>query len=678
MTQLALGRSLCGGFEQAASYEWLVTNGIGGFACGTVAETHTRRYHGLLTAALTPPTGRISMVAKLDISARYLDRDYDLFGNEFSDGTIAPTGFIHLESFRLDRGLPVWRYAIADALIEKRVVMQPGSNTTLVTIGALRASDEISFTLTPLCTYRDYHGHGHGDWTPGINEIQDGFEVAAFPDACRYRIVCRSADFTLDPVWYWQFKHRVETESGLDDLEDLFRPGFFQVTLTEGEQTMVALTDEPSANDDFERITQQIRSQRRGWLNNLAADAPDWIRQLALAASQLIVTRWQEGHKIGKTVIAGYPWFTDWGRDTMIALPGLTLALGHFDIAAEILQSFAGHVSEGMIPNRFPDQDSAPEYNAADATLWFIHAVGQYTYYSDDESLASEIYPVLVDIIDWHRRGTRFGLRVDPEDGLLKAGEAGTQLTWMDAKAGDRVVTPRIGKCVEINALWYNALMVMTGLAQKTGRPDQAKDYQNSAHRIKKSFERFWNKANRCLFDVIDSPEGGIYIDGKRYDGSVRPNQLFAVSLPHSPLKEYQQKAVVNLCVRELLTSYGLRSLTDSEPAYASQYQGDPRQRDSAYHQGTVWAWLTGPFVDAHYRVYRDAEKALSFLEPFRLHLNESCLGQIGKIFDADPPFTARGCFAQAWSVAEILRVWLELSPQGDKLSVKDPSPLRQ
>jgi len=661
MTQIKLGPGDCGIFERAVEREWLITNGIGGFASSTVCETNTRRYHGLLMAALTPPTGRTLLVPKLDISVRYLGRDYFLFSNEFADGTIAPEGFIHLESFHLDRGLPVWRYAVADALIEKRIAMQPNSNTTQVNIKTLRAADKLEFTLTPLCTYRDYHSHGHGGWTPEIREMTDGFELTAFPGACRYRISCELAEFVSDPDWYWQFKHRTESARGLDDTEDLFRPGYFSLTLTEGEQATVVLTDELSVPADFDLVLQQIHSEQQGLLKLLPPDAPDWIRQLALAAGQFIVDRYQDGLPAGKTVIAGYPWFTDWGRDTMIALPGLTLALGRYGLASMILRTFAAHVSEGMLPNRFPDQDTIPEYNTADATLWFIHAVDQYRLYSGDASLAKALYPVLTDIVEWHRKGTRFGIKVDVRDGLLMAGKPGIQLTWMDAKIDDWVVTPRIGKCVEINALWYNALKVMTGLAGQFGNMEQADDFHHSAMQVKNSFRRFWNGANLCLYDVIDGPEGDIHDDDQCYDGRLRPNQLFAVSLPHSPLCELQRKAIVDLCAHELLTSFGLRSLARGEPGYVPYYQGNPTQRDSAYHQGTVWAWLIGPFVDAHFRVYRDAEKARSFLEPLGLHLADACIGQASEIFDAEPPFAPRGCFAQAWSVSEILRAWLNL-----------------
>jgi predicted glycogen debranching enzyme len=667
MTQLELPLTACASFEQATAYEWLLSNGIGGFACGTVTDANTRRYHGLLLVALTPLSGRTLLVSKLDISVGYQDQDYALFSNEFADGTLTPEGYVHLHSFRLEQGLPVWCYAVADALIEKRIFMQPGHNTTLIKLTVLRASSPLVITLTPLCTYRDYHSHAQGGWIPNLQARLDGVEITAFPGARPYHISCEQAEFTARPDWYWGFKHRAEAARGLDDTEDLFCPGHFNLALREGEQADVLLSAEPSVAVDFAGVQQQNHRQQQILLQQLPTAAPDWIRQLALAADQFIVERYQDGYSVGKTIIAGYPWFSDWGRDSMIALPGLTLALGRFDIAADILRTFARHVSQGMIPNRFPEQGTTPEYNTADATLWFIHAVEQYTVYSGDKKLAVELYPLLTDIVVWHRKGTRFGIKVDPDDGLLMAGEPGMQLTWMDAKVGEWVVTPRIGKCVEINALWYNALQIMIQLAEQFGTQAQAADYRQSALQVKNSFKHFWNEAAQCLYDVIDGPEGDLHADDQRYDGRLRPNQLLAVSLPYSPLCERQCKAVVDLCARELLTPFGLRSLASGEPDYAPHYQGNPRQRDAAYHQGTVWAWLIGPFIDAHYRVYRDADKALSYLDAFRQHLGAACLGQISEIFDAEPPFTPRGCFAQAWSVAEILRVWCRLQPSRDQ-----------
>ncbi|RFC35945.1 MAG: putative glycogen debranching enzyme [Candidatus Nitrotoga sp. SPKER] len=660
-TIFQLGRGVCGNFERAVELEWLVTNGMGGYASGTVGDLNTRRYHGLLMAALSPPAGRTLLVAKVDTTVRYRGKIYHLFCNEFIDGTVSPHGYLHLESFFLDGTVPVWHYALADALIEKRVLMARGQNTTYLHFRVLRASDTLELELTPLCTYRDYHSHSHGGWDMPIRKITNGFEVHAFQGARPYRIICDGARFIADPAWYWNFKHRMETARGLDDSEDLFCPGRFTLSLDDGQHTALVISATSTSPESFAVVSAQIHQSSQTLLAVLPSDAPRWIRQMALASDQFIVDRYRDGHPAGKTIIAGYPWFGDWGRDTMIALSGLTLVLQRFDIATNILRMYAAHLSEGMLPNRFPDQDEMPEYNAVDATLWYFHAVDQYTRRSGGIALAKELYPVLVNIIEYHRKGTRYGIKVDVRDGLLAAGEDGTQLTWMDAKIGDRVVTPRIGKPVEVNALWYNALVIMADLSKQLNKIKSADEYREAAAQVRLNFQRFWNGEQGYLCDVIDGPEGVPDSDGRRYDPRLRPNQILAVALPNSPLTGEQQKAVVDICARELLTSHGLRSLARNQPGYVAYYQGNPMQRDAAYHQGTVWAWLIGPFVDAHYRVYRDVDKARSFLEPLGLHLGETCIGNVGEIFDAEPPFTPHGCFAQAWSVAEVLRAWLDL-----------------
>jgi predicted glycogen debranching enzyme len=536
--------------------------------------------------------------------------------------------------------------------------MPPGENTTLVGLEVLRAGEPLQLELSPLCAYRDYHAHGEGGSHPALREIPDGCEIEAFPGARIYRLTCAGAAFSPEPDWYWNFRHRAEAARGLDETEDLYRPGRFRLTLEPGQRATLVLSAEPQAPSAFTALRGQIERHAAALVERLPAGAPDGIERLALAADRFIVDRHPDGHAAGRTVVAGYPWFSDWGRDTMIALPGLTLATGQYRTAAAILRTFAAHVSQGMLPNRFPDGGEAPEYNTADATLWFFHALDQYQRSSGDPSLAAELHPLLAEIIDWHRRGTRYGIRMDPDDGLLTAGQAGLQLTWMDAKVGDWVVTPRIGKCVEINALWYNALRLMQGLAARVEDGAEAAGYRQAADLTERGFQRFWNPARNALYDVLDGPEGDPGEDGRRYDARLRPNQLFAVSLPHSPLAPERQRAVVDACARALLTSHGLRSLAPGEPGYVGRYHGGPRERDAAYHQGTVWA---GPFVDAHHRVYGNAAMARAFLEPLMRHLDAACLGSLSEVFDGDPPFTARGCFAQAWSVAEVLRAWLTL-----------------
>ena len=671
MMQFQLGRNVCSTFEQAISHEWLVTNGIGGFSSGTICDTNTRRYHGLLIAALNPPVERTLLVASLDVMVKYRNKLYPLFTHEYLDGTVDPQGYLQLESFHLEQGLPVWRYAFADVLLEKRILMKPGENTTYVNFHLLRASAELYLEIAPLCTYRDYHSHSHGEGNLNFQKICYGFQLGGFGanDNMRsYQVTCAGANFVVESAWYWNFKHRIESARGLDDSEDLFRPGRFIQHLSVGQQASVVLTTESDVTESFASLSHQINKQQSALLEKLSDDTPDRIVALALATDQFIVERSvgqnQSGESGGKTIIAGYPWFSDWGRDTMIALPGLTLTTKRFDIAASILRTFAVYVDKGMLPNRFPDNAEVPEYNTVDATLWYFHAIDQYVRYSGDTTLGAELYPVLVDIIDWHQRGTRYGIKVDEKDGLLSAGEEGVQLTWMDAKVGDWVVTPRRGKAVEINALWYNALCIMTDFATQFGNETEVKKYRQFAAQTKKGFQRFWNESRACLYDVIDvvdtDTEGEIGSDNKRYDNRLRPNQLLAVSLSYTPLNSTQQKSIVDICARELLTSHGLRSLAQGEAGYITQYQGNPLQRDGAYHQGTVWAWLMGSFVDAHYRVYQDTEKARSFLEPLIQHLSTDCVGSISEIFDAEPPFKARGCFAQAWSVSEVLRAWFD------------------
>jgi len=658
---LEIGRNVTGQLPNAMEHEWQLTNGIGGFAAGTVAGINTRRYHGLLIASLAPPVDRTLMVSSLDISINYLGRDYALASNEFSDGTVSPQGYRYLESFKLENGLPVWRYNLADALIEKRILMRPGKNSTYLQLQVLRSSAPLQIELRPFCTYRDYHSHSHGGWELGVEVNKNDFCIRAYEGAQSYRITCMDAIAEADSNWYWNYKHRVESYRGLDDIEDLFSPGYFNASLIQSQQISIEMTCEVETPIDYTTVAIEIRKQQQTLLKSVPKGSPDWIKQLVLASDQFVVDRYDKGKAVGKTVIAGYPWFSDWGRDTMIALPGLTLSTKRFPIAASIIRTFAQHISEGMLPNRFPDNESdEPEYNTVDATLWYFNTIHEYTVQSGDLGLADELFGALEDIVNWHIKGTRYGIKMDPQDHLLHAGEAGVQLTWMDAKVGDWVVTARIGKPVEINALWYNALQCLVDLGRRLDK--NVSDWLGVVEKVQNSFTRFWNYDDACLYDVIDGPEGVLGQDGKRYDASFRPNQIFAVSLPFSPLTAEQCQQVVDACAQKLLTSNGLRSLAPDDSAYVEIYAGDSVQRDGSYHQGTVWSWLLGPFAEAHYRVYASTEQALAILEPMALHLREGCLGTVSEIFDAEPPHLPRGCYAQAWGVSETLRVWLKLN----------------
>lgn len=659
---VSLGRDVCGALDSALRREWLVTNGIGGYASGTVAGIVTRRYHGLLVAALTPPLGRTVLASSVDISARYLDQKYALAAHEYGDGTVDPHGYRYIESFRLDGSIPVWRYALADGVLEKRIWMAHGKNTTYMQLSWERAQGAVELDLAALVTYRDYHSHSRGDWPFRSREVAGGIELTAYDRARPFRILCSGGYFVGDSGWYWNFRHRVESYRGLDDVEDLFRPGKFVVALQPGETVTLIATAEPDEPTAPSLAFTAERERQHALQTPLLASQPSWIQQLVLAADQFVV---QRGNGADQTVIAGYPWFGDWGRDTMIALPGVALTTERYQIAATILRTFAKHVSEGMLPNRFPDGAEEPEYNTVDATLWFFHAINQYILSSGDESIARELYPVLSDIVEWHIKGTRYSIKVDAEDGLLYAGEAGVQLTWMDAKVGDWVVTPRIGKAVEINALWHNALLVMSKLATLVDDESASQRFRSMGHRVATAFrQRFWFEDGGYLYDVIDGPLGTPDESGRRHDASLRPNQLFAVSLSDGLLDEKQQRAVVDICARELFTPLGLRSLASRDSDYGGHYGGGQFERDGVYHQGTVWAWLLGPFAMAHYRVYKDAVTARSWLTGIAAHLQDAGLGTVSEIFDGDEPHTPRGCPAQAWSVSEVLRAWFELNAQ--------------
>jgi predicted glycogen debranching enzyme len=654
------GREICGVLNVAEQREWLVTNGIGGFASGTVSGNLTRRYHGLLVAALHPPVDRMQLVAKLDETVHYDALDYPLAANRWATGAIDPQGYVHIESFRLDGTTPVWQFAIGDALLEKRVWMHYGENTTYVQYTMLRGTQSIELELNTYINYRDFHGNTHaGDWRMKIDAVQSGLRVTALEGAMPFYLL--SANATVEPRHEWSRDYFLPLEKyrGLDDREDYLLAAVFRVALRVNQSvTIVFSTDASTVLDgDAERSQNAKRESDllAQWSSADAAAAsaaPAWVRQLILAADQFVAKRDipdAPEDSDGKTIIAGYHWFGDWGRDTMIALPGLTLATGRTDIAKTILLSFARYIDGGMLPNNFPDAGGRPEYNTVDAGLWFFEAVRQYFAATQDTETLARLFPVMAQMIDAHLAGTRYQIHVDQADGLLYAGESGVQLTWMDAKIGDWVVTPRIGKPVEINALWFNALETMASLAPVLKQ--SAEPFAKLAARVKQSFAKFWNASAGYCYDVIDSP-------GIGNDAALRPNQIFAVSLPQSPLTAEQQKAVVDVCARRLVTSYGLRSLAQSEPGYQGHYGGGVQERDGAYHQGTVWGWLLGPFVLAHLRVYADRAAAMSFLEPLGKQIHSHGLGTLSEIFDGEAPFTPRGCIAQAWTVAEVLRAW--------------------
>ncbi|HKC63374.1 MAG TPA: amylo-alpha-1,6-glucosidase [Pyrinomonadaceae bacterium] len=662
---IRFNQDICGNLDAALSREWLETNGLGGFASSTIIGLNSRRYHALLVAATKPPVGRIVTLSKLEEALIIDGRRYELSANQYR-GAIQPQGYKYQTGFRLDP-FPVFTYEVEGVLLEKSIFMPHGENTTVIQYEFKAQSstskadvDEHAFiphaaalilALRPLVAFRDYHSLTHENGAINSRlEVEAGrITIQPYADLPALNFAHNAGELDTASFWYRNFEYREERERGFDFTEDLFSPFALNFDLSGRTRlSIIASTEQqqPDASraDDY----RQAEIERRQEIIKLAPNTDDeFTSALVAAADQFIVARSEK-----KTVIAGYHWFSDWGRDTMIALPGLTLTTGRPEIARSILSEFARYVDRGMLPNRFPDAGEQPEYNTVDATLWFFEAVRAYLEQTgDEEFVRQEIYNVLVDIIYWHVKGTRYNIHAD-QQGLLYSGEEGVQLTWMDAKVGDLVVTPRRGLAVEIQALWYNALSVMEALAERFHDRERQYLYALRAERARQSFNQiFWNDEAGCLYDVID---------GDRRDASLRPNQIFAVSLKHSMLSEEKSRRVVEAVERDLLTPYGLRSLAPTDPQYRAHYTGDSLSRDCAYHQGTVWAWLIGPFITAYLKVNNRSEesrkKALQWLQNFREHLSEAGLGQVSEIFDADEPHTPRGCIAQAWSVAEILR----------------------
>ena len=673
------GRETCGNYAIAARKEWLITNGIGGYASGTIAGVLTRRYHGILLAALEPPLGRTLLVAKLNETVEIFGYRYPLYCDCKTNGIPEPQGYLNLERFYLDGTTPVWHYVCAGALVEKRIWMHPGKNTTYIRYQFLRSiqpttsidspaiDDDVHIHVAVLLNHRDYHSKTRFDSFPGFNieRVDHGLAVNALIDGAQpFYVYCKNAAYYPKLAWDCNHYLAVEAQRGESEIEDHFTAGVFQAGIHPGESLTIIATTDPAPVFDSHKAYQIRQSYEKQLLQSAgiqAGDQPDRAypslrdtpayARLVLAADQFIVSRPSPSEPQGSSIIAGYPWFSDWGRDTMISLPGLTLATGRTAIARSILRTYAQYVDQGMLPNRFPDAGEQPEYNTMDATLWYFEAIRQYYCASQDRDLLQELFPRLEEIISWHFKGTRYRIKVDPADGLLSGGEPGVQLTWMDAKVDDWVVTPRIGKPVEINALWYNALCTMEWICQILGKPPQ--QYRDAAGKLALGFGRFWNPELGYCYDTLDGPAGN--------DPSLRPNQLLAVSLKYSPLNPEQQRSVLNACAHDLLTSHGLRSLAQHEPGYIGSYAGTRYRRDAAYHQGTVWGWLIGPFVSAHWKVYQDPQAALSFIQPLIQHLSDHGLGSISEIFDGDAPFNPDGCIAQAWSVAELLRVMNEI-----------------
>jgi len=660
------------------SREWLETNGIGGFASSTIVGANTRRYHALLCAATQPPLGRMVLVNKADEIVAINGKSFALGCNQFGD-VIAPKGYEFLRDFSVNP-LPKWTYVLPaeitglpnEIVLEKTLWMPHGYNQTIIRYCA--RGGVLQLRTRPFISGRDYHhiqqcsDSFDARLRIGVNEA-GGQEISICPYSnCPPIQFAHDGAFEADGHWYLNFQYEAERERGLEYSEDLYSPGEFVWELQDGDSALLSLSSEPlhlsGQEKPAERLFLDGEIARRTSLASAFYDADAEYSQPAMrlvrAADQFLVRRASD---MRYTILAGYPWFVDWGRDTMIALPGLCLTTGRIYAAASILLNFASHVSEGMIPNHFPDAGESGEldYNTFDATLWFFHATGEYFRKTNDWKTTREIYGSLRECLHWHLKGTRFGIKADARDGLLRGGEGNTQLTWMDAKVGDVSFTPRIGKPVEIQALWFHALKILADFATRAGDEETRVLCDEWSAKVQANFANaFWNEDEKCLYDFIAD-------DGLK-NASIRPNQIFAVSLfansPHALLSPDQEYSVVETVQRELLTPFGLRSLSPRDSQYRGHYGGDHWSRDSAYHQGTVWTWPLGGFCSAYLKVHggdvASKTQVRTWLQPLLQHLDEACVGSISEIFDGDAPHTPRGCVAQAWSVSEVLRVLVD------------------
>jgi predicted glycogen debranching enzyme len=653
-----------------APLEWLVTNGLGGYAAGSVLGPPLRRFHGLLIAAAPAPLGRLLLLHQLQESVQLQDGPpVDLRAGPDAHPTAS------LADFFLQGGLPHWTFALdSGARVEQALLMPHDQNTVHVRYRLTGTTARGRLRLRPWLDIRPHEGflspaQAHRYTVTARGPVQFEFEREQVPVLLRMTASAERVSFATDPADWNEVRYAIEHDRGYDFTGSMHAPGAFTLDLHPDRDVFLTASSEPWARLDAlgPEAAWQLELTRRERLigaSHAGLQAADTYL-LALAADQFIIR--PATREVGeapvraagaepRTVIAGYPWFTDWGRDTMIALEGLTLVTGRFREARDILHTFAHHVHQGLIPNLFPEGDTEGQYHTADATLWFFHALDRYDVVTGDHSLVQELLPALEDIVDWHRRGTLFGIRVDA-DGLLTQGTPDLPLTWMDAKVSDWVVTPRRGKPVEINALWHNALILLGSWLVRDGRGLLADGIAREARRSAEAFNsRFWNPGSDHLFDLVDGEHGN--------DDTCRPNQVLAIAVTHSPLEQRYWEPVLRAVADELLTPVGLRTLSPRHADYKARYFGDLRARDAAYHQGTVWPWLLGPFVDAWIRVHPDdVEGARDLLAPLLYHVvSGGCVGSISEIFDGQPPYAPRGCFAQAWSVAEAARLLARLS----------------
>ena len=648
--------------------EWLVTNGIGGYASSSLLGIATRRYHGLFVPDL-PGRGRTLIIPRLDETVERGGHSVLLSGAEYAGGRIELDGVRYLKNIRREWQTPVWTYDTGGSVFEKRIVAPHRQNTTYIQYRCLNGSMRLH--LRPFVTYRMHDarlGEGQADVFP-LTISSGRFEIP-LPHGAPPLKLCvrpRKGVFVTDEVTSEDVSYRVDRDRGSEHIQDLFSPGYFTIDLSDGQQVALVASVETWDMLDFDCEEILLAEQRR--LEKLVSLAPalqkdDFAMQLQLAADQFIVQPGarpeeqvlaQASGDEARTIIAGYHWFGDWGRDTMISLEGLTLCTGRLQETRAILRTFARYIQDGLLPNLFPEGSRQALYHTADATLWYFHALERYLTAAQDRDTLMQLYPTLKEVVRRHRQGTRFNIGVDAQDGLLYAGAPGYQLTWMDAKVDDWVVTPRRGKPVEIQALWYNALRLMGEWAGQLG--EQPAQWLEMAEQAEAAFHRrYWFAEGGYLYDVVDGEKGD--------DASLRPNQILSLSLRFPILRTERWRPVVDVVSEKLLTPFGLRTLSPDHPDYKATYAGDLRARDAAYHQGTVWPWLIGHYIDARLRVYKDKAESRGLLRAFADHLHDAGIGTISEIFDAEPPYQPRGCIAQAWSVAEVLRAYLRTSEE--------------
>jgi predicted glycogen debranching enzyme len=642
---MTFDKAECQNLKHALAKEWLETNGLGGFASSTIIGTNTRRQHGLLVASLKPPVERYVLLSKCEERVMSGDQEFHLCTNLYP-GTVFPHGFNIQTEFRL-RPWPTFCYADREFEIEKSVLLVHGENTVVIAYRNLRPDGAVELKVRPLFAFRESNALTHYNDAVNTSVERSAGVTVVQPYANLPRLYFYAKSDAIEPRsdWYYRFTYPAEQERGLEFEEDLF--ALFEMTfrIPGGQTAYVVVTTEKKSHVSAEALVVAERLRRKQFERET-----DPVRQALLVASDAFVAQ-RGSDKL--TLLAGYPWFTDWGRDAMIALPGLTLATERFDAALQVLRMFAQYCDHGLVPNVFPDAEKPPEYNSVDAALWFVVAAWRYWKSSGDSDGTRKLIPVMADIVRFYRDGTRFDIRADV-DGLITAGSTGTQLTWMDVNVDGYIPTPRHGKPVEINALWFNALLMLAEMQEKVGKDvSAAETLCKFGGQVAASFVKvFWNADGGWLFDVIQ---------GNNRDASIRPNQIFAVSLPYSPLDRTQQRAVLDVVTQHLLTPYGLRTLSAKHEKYCGRYTGNRWQRDCAYHQGTVWPWLIGPYCDAYVKVYglkRPQRKAIAnFVRGLIEHLDDACLGQVSEIFDGDPPYHPVGGFAHACSVAELLRI---------------------